>query len=212
MPVTVLVTGFGPFPGAPYNPTVALVTQLARRRWPGLRVVPHVFETSYAAVDRDLPALIARHRPDILLMFGLAARSRALRIETLARNALASSRDAGGFVPASHLIADNDAAMRPLPARAQRLLGAARRACVPVALSRNAGGYLCNYLCWRAAEAAAKAGGPRIASFIHVPAVARRGNPVKSHAKVARKWCRPADARGLERAGAAILAELARCR
>jgi pyroglutamyl-peptidase len=44
---------------------------------------------------------------------------------------------------------------------------------VPVALSDDAGGYLCNYLCWRAAEAARKAGGPRLANFVHVPNIAR---------------------------------------
>ena len=32
MPLTVLLTGFGPFPGAPYNPTAALVHALARVR------------------------------------------------------------------------------------------------------------------------------------------------------------------------------------
>ena len=59
---TILVTGFGPFPGAPFNPTGPLVQRLARVRRPALAdvtIVPHVFATSYAAVDRELPALIA---------------------------------------------------------------------------------------------------------------------------------------------------------
>src|ERR1700692_4528018 len=96
---TILVTGFGPFPGAPYNPTAPLVARLARLRRPALAdvtIVPHVFSTSYTAVDRELPRLIARHKPDALLMFGLAARTRLLRIETRARNALALLPDAGG--------------------------------------------------------------------------------------------------------------------
>ena len=62
MTATILITGFGPFPGAPFNPTGALVTELARRRIPALRHirrVAHVFATSYAAVDRELPALLA---------------------------------------------------------------------------------------------------------------------------------------------------------
>jgi len=63
MLATILVTGFGPFPGAPRNPTGALVRTLSRHRRSGLRIVSHVFETSYAAVDRDLPALIKQHRP-----------------------------------------------------------------------------------------------------------------------------------------------------
>src|SRR5450759_2908487 len=99
MPVTILVTGFGPFPGAPFNPTGPLVKRLTRLRRPALAdvtLVPHVFPTSYASLDRELPALLRKHRPDALLMFGLAPRARTLRIETRARNALAHSPDADG--------------------------------------------------------------------------------------------------------------------
>src|SRR5260370_38320996 len=86
---TVLITGFGPFPGAPFNPTAALAKSLARRRRPalsGIDRIAHVFPTSYAAVERELPALIDRHRPDLLLLFGLAPRPPPLRVEARARN------------------------------------------------------------------------------------------------------------------------------
>ena len=99
MAVTILVTGFGPFPGAPFNPTGPLVKQLARMRLATVKLVPHVFATSYAAVDRDLPKLIAEHKPDALLMFGLATRTPHLRIETCAHNALALIPDATGISP-----------------------------------------------------------------------------------------------------------------
>ena len=171
---TVLITGFGPFPGAPFNPTTPLVKRLARLRRPALadvEIVPHVFATSYAAVDRELPRLIARHRPDTLLMFGLAPRARWLRIETRARNTLALLPDVGGATPRSRAIATGEPASLTMPAPARRLLGAARTARLPVALSRDAGRYLCNYLCWQAALAARK--GPRIAAFVHVPNIAR---------------------------------------
>ena len=68
---TVLITGFGLFPGAPFNPSAPLARAVAQRRRPALadvRRVLHIFETSYAAVDRDLPKLIATHKPDIVLM------------------------------------------------------------------------------------------------------------------------------------------------
>src|SRR5882672_5326382 len=87
---TVLIIGFGRFPGAPFNPSGPLARAVAARRRPafeGADRVVHVFETSYAAVDRDLPKLLARHKPDIVLMFGLAGRTRFVRIETVARNA-----------------------------------------------------------------------------------------------------------------------------
>ena len=54
----------------------------------GVRRIAHVFPVSYEAVDRELPALIARERPDVLVMFGLALRTKHIRIETQARNSL----------------------------------------------------------------------------------------------------------------------------
>src|SRR3954452_17885789 len=87
----ILITGFGPFPGAPHNPTVPLVARLLRLRRPAVREVEfsgHIFPVTYKAVDRELPQLLARHRPHALLMFGLATRTFHVRIETRARNAV----------------------------------------------------------------------------------------------------------------------------
>jgi pyroglutamyl-peptidase len=176
MSTTVLITGFGPFPGAPFNPTEILAPELARCRLsPASNVyrMSHVFRVSYEAIDRDLPELMAGMRPDVLLMFGLAGRTKFVRIETRARNALArTTPDAAGKLPASATIAAGGPAILPLPAPVQRLLMAARSAGLPAALSHDAGRYLCNYLCWRAAEWVQR-GKPRIAAFIHVPQIHR---------------------------------------
>jgi len=50
MPLTVVITGFGPFPGAPFNPTGALVELLRGNHAcrPARGAVAHVFTTSYA--------------------------------------------------------------------------------------------------------------------------------------------------------------------
>jgi pyroglutamyl-peptidase len=171
---TILITGFGPFPGAPFNPTEALVAELARGRRPtSLRRVAHVFRVSYAAIDRELPVLLQRENPDAVLMFGLAARTPHLRIETCARNAVAQMLpDADRHRPRNGRILAAGPAAVGLRNPAARLLRAAQLAGVPSVLSRNAGSYLCNYLCWHAAQAARR-GSPRIIAFVHVPAVAR---------------------------------------
>ncbi len=171
MGVTVLITGFGPFPGAAINPTGPLAQRLAKLRRPALadaRLIAHVFRTSYAAVDRDLPALVKEHKPDALLMFGLATRTPHIRIETRARNAIALLAGADRAAPKQRAIALNGASSLMLPFPAQRLLAAARTARGPAKLSRDAGSYLCNYLCWRAVEICG-AVGPSLAAFIHVP-------------------------------------------
>jgi pyroglutamyl-peptidase len=171
----ILLTGFGPFPGAPFNPTAPLVARLARLRRPALAdltIVPHVFATSYAAVDRDLPRLIGRHQPDALLMFGLAPRAGFLRIETRARNGLALLPDVSRATLRGRTIALGEPMALAMPAPARRLLAAARAARLPAALSHDAGRYLCNYLCWQAAQAARN--GPRVAAFVHVPNTRRK--------------------------------------
>jgi pyroglutamyl-peptidase len=173
-PLTVLITGFGPFPTAPFNPTQTLVAALARTRGPalaGTKIATHIFRTSYAVVDRELPKLLAEHRPDVWLMFGLAARTPYVRIETQAR--VARSRllsDADGTLGA---VAPSTPASA-LPGRAPMipLLLAARRTGLDVRFSRNAGRYLCNHLYRRALESAASER-PGVAIFVHVPKVAR---------------------------------------
>lgn len=175
---SVLVTGFGPFPGAPFNPTTPLVHHLARLRRPalaGVTIVAHIFPTAYAAVDKELPALIARHKPDALLMFGLATRAKTIRVELRARNALSSLPDATARVLGRRAIAPGASAMLAMPAPVRQLLAAVRASRLSVQLSQDAGSYLCNYLCWHAADVVRSGHGPRLATFVHVPLVHRHG-------------------------------------
>jgi pyroglutamyl-peptidase len=191
MTATILLTGFGPFPGAPFNPTGPLVTELARRRTPALRNirrVAHVFATSYESVDRELPALLARERPAALVLFGLASRRRHIRIETRARNALTGAvPDASGWLPAASMIIPGARTALSLRAPAQRLVAAVRAAGMSATLSVDAGNYLCNYLCWRAGEAAERDGVPRLVAFVHVPNVPA----TNAHVPTARRLYRP---------------------
>ena len=176
MTATILITGFGPFPGAPFNPSDPLALPLAWTRHPAfasVRRVAHVFRVTYEAVDKELPALIAREKPMALVMFGLAARTKHMRIETRARNVVTRVLpDADGQIRAAANIAPGAPVALSLPAPVHRLLRAALASGVPAALSHDAGRYICNYLCWRAAEAAG-AGALRLATFIHVPSVRR---------------------------------------
>jgi pyroglutamyl-peptidase len=175
----ILVTGFGPFPGAPYNPTEPLVARLTRLRRPAfddVELASHIFPVTYRDVDRQLPLALKQHRPHALLMFGLASRTPFLRIETRARNSVtmlwpdaAQTRVRKGSIAAA---AD---AQRFGPHTA-KLLRAARATGIDARASRDAGSYLCNYLSWRAIEAVDAANGPRLAAFIHIPLLARSGS------------------------------------
>jgi pyroglutamyl-peptidase len=199
--VNVLITGFGRFPGAPFNPSGPLAMAVGRRRRPALadiRRIVHVFETSYAAVERDLPRLIARHKPDIVLMFGLAARTPHMRVESRARNAVSVLfPDVAGLRPDHRSIAPGKPALHG-SAPFMRLVTAARRTGMRTRPSRDAGRYLCNYVYWRALEAS-RTGTPLV-QFIHIPPVARGSRPPS-------RKRRPSPAL-LARAGEAILLAL----
>jgi pyroglutamyl-peptidase len=180
----ILVTGFGPFPGAPYNPTQQLVSQLVRLRRPALDNIArmgHVFPVAYGAVDRELPMLIAAHRPDALLMFGLAARTPFIRVETRVRNAVTQIwPDAAHTRIGNRMIASGADSIRRFGPHTSRLLRAAQTAGVDARASLSAGYYLCNYLGWRAIEATRAPDGPRLAAFVHVPLVPRgAAHPLK---------------------------------
>jgi pyroglutamyl-peptidase len=173
----ILVTGFGPFPGAPYNPTQPLVARLTRLRRPAFANVElssHIFPVTYKAVDRELPLALAKHKPHALLMFGLAGRTGYVRVETRARNAVTMLwPDAAQTHARKGSIADGTDAQRFGP-HAAKLLRAAKATGLDARASRDAGSYLCNYLSWRAIEAV-DAGSPRLAAFVHIPPLARSG-------------------------------------
>jgi len=176
----ILITGFGPFPGAPFNPTMPLVKRLTRLRRPAfsdVELIGHIFHVTYNTVDRELPQLIARHRPQALLMFGLADRTKHVRIETRARNAVTTRfPDADRNLARKGSIVSGADAMMFGPHTA-RLLRAADGTGVDVRASRDAGSYLCNYLSWRAIEATCSGKDPRLAAFVHIPLVGRGGSP-----------------------------------
>ncbi len=174
----ILITGFGPFPGAPFNPTQPLVTRLLRLRRPALgdvKLIGHIFHVTYNTVDRELPELIARHRPQALLMFGLADRTAHVRIETRARNAITTRFPAADRSRARKGSIEGGADAMMFGPHTAKLLRAAVGTGIDARSSRDAGSYLCNYLSWRAIEAINNGNGPRLAAFVHVPLLMRDG-------------------------------------
>jgi pyroglutamyl-peptidase len=206
---TILVTGFGRFHGSPINPSGALAVHLAAMRRPAfadIHRVAHVFPTSYAAVDQQLPSLVKQHRPNAIVMFGLATRTKHLRLEREARNQmLVLFPDATGFVPCERMIRPQGPARLRGRAAFSRLLAAMRASGITAALSHDAGRYVCNYGYWRAIESAMQPHGPAVVVFVHVPKVLSR---VRKR-RVGRRRRRVPDFVDLVRAGEAIMRAVA---
>lgn len=164
----ILVTGFGPFPRVRVNPTTRLAQAVAARlRRSGLDARALVVETSYGAGLPALQAHLASQRPKAILMLGLAARARTVRVELFARgHASPLHPDATGDTPKTRATRE-----KPLPARttanAQGALAALRRRGIRSRLSPSAGRYLCD-ACYAAALAETQGTGTPVL-FVHVP-------------------------------------------
>lgn len=200
----VLITGFGPFPGAPSNPTQRLARHVVHAPLPGhghLERTLLLLPTTWAMLD-ELPERVARLNPDAILMFGLAGRRRKVTPEghLVNRRSIlrpdASGRRAGdGTMVTAHCVQHGLPARQPGVSVA-RLTALLRRAGIPAAPSRDAGDYLCNALAYQ------MAGAPVPALFIHVPRPRRstRPTPDKGAAGPRSGGSRPS-MRTLERAG-----------
>jgi len=178
--IRILIAGFGPFPGAPFNPTEPLVARLLRLRRPALgdvELTGHIFPVTYKAVDRELPQLLTKHRPHALLMFGLASRTSYLRIETRARNAVTTLWPDADHARVRKGSISGGADALAFGPHTTKLLRATDGTGVDARASRDAGSYLCNYLSWRAIEATRRDSGPRLVAFVHVPLLTRGGAP-----------------------------------
>jgi pyroglutamyl-peptidase len=170
----VLLTGFGPFPGVPENPSGWLAETLAATtRGPGFEPHGAVLPTEWAAVAALAPRLQAELQPLVTIHFGVSARATGLRLERTAHNRAEPRADACGVRPDSRTISRDGAARietrLPVAALAARLRakGHAARA------SQSCGRYLCNFLYYHSLARMQRGGGDAL--FVHVPLTRAQG-------------------------------------
>jgi pyroglutamyl-peptidase len=153
----VLVTGFEPFGENDVNPS-ALVAEA----FDGV-----VLPVSFARASGVLRAAIAERAPELVVCFGLAAGGTTIAVERFAHNLdeadVTDNEGAGGS--GSAIDPDGPLAL-PTSLPVDAIVAALRAAEIPAAVSRDAGGYLCNhvfYVLMRALEPGQTGG------FVHVP-------------------------------------------
>jgi pyroglutamyl-peptidase len=142
-----LVTGFGPFPGIPKNPSAEAARRIARsRRWQrfGIEAAFAELTTTYAALESELLPVLTEHAPDALLMIGVAGRAREVRIETRGLNRVGILRpDAVKATPVRLALTSGPPA-RGTRTRPMRQVATMRRHGFRTRASIDAGDYLCN--------------------------------------------------------------------
>lgn len=173
MPHDLLITGFGAFPGVKINPSARLANALGQdRRWArlGLKVRTQVLEVGYAVV-RETFEIEAQNAPRAVLMFGVAARSKRVRIEMRAINRVSrTARDASRALPADGMLETGAGTFRPGRCEISGVLKAIRSGGVVAKRSHSAGRYVCNAAYWSALGAMPSA--TRVL-FVHIPMLPR---------------------------------------
>ena len=176
---TLLLTYFGPFPGVPVNPTVALAEGAVRAlntARPDLRVVARELPVSYDGSSAALRAALQEVQPDALISLGVAVGRDVVSLEQVAINLdSAGIEDNNGDRRCDEPIAPGgqEAYFSSLPVRAsfERL----RAAGEPVEISYTAGTYVCNHVFYEGQRISRELGLSIPAGFVHVPAICADG-------------------------------------
>ncbi len=149
------ITGFGPFGEVPQNPSGLLAERSGRQH--------QVLEVSYSAADRFLGGWTP-DRFDRLILLGVAAKSKLVRLEMVARNRSSETPDLEGRTLSRSQIEPGAPESLPTTLWEARWIDDLSE---HVELSNDAGGYLCNYVYYRALQRFPNC---RI-GFLHVPAL-----------------------------------------
>jgi pyroglutamyl-peptidase len=172
---TVLISGFGPFPGIPFNASAELAASVAHRsEHSGSQAVFHsgLLPTAWEAGPARASQLIRELQPDAVVHFGVASSATGFRIETRAVNEASRAADCDGCLPGGYYVRRGGppvlAATLPTALIFRRL----RQAGVAVSMSQDAGRYLCNATLYNSLLLARSLPQQPLVGFVHIPALA----------------------------------------
>lgn len=169
----VLITGFDPFGGEQVNPAYESVKLLPDRLDTAagrVDIVRAEIPTQFHRSIERVKALIAEHRPDVVLCVGQAGGRSGVTPERVAINIDdARIADNAGAQPIDEPIVESGAPAYFATVPVKAIVCALEEAGIPASLSNSAGTYVCNHVMYGllhhlAAEHPAVRGG-----FIHVP-------------------------------------------
>ena len=169
----IAVTGFGPFPGVPFNVSAALAEYLGRAapRPPRLEVFATVLPVEWRRAAAEARRLIEAVEPHAVLHFGVSQRAKGFVIETRAVNLTSRRADHANAVPAGHCVRRGAATVLTAAFQAERLARRLRLAGIAATVSADAGRYLCNAVFYETLAHSARLNTPPLAAFIHIPAL-----------------------------------------
>ena len=180
-----LLTGFGPFPGVPENPTQRLAEALHGESFQGMRVVGAGLEVCFESIASQLSSLFDEHRPEAVLLLGVAVARDCIGLEGKAYNLREAGRpDARGKTyETPHPLLPTHSLNEALQTSVQRqdLLADLHKRGLPAELSEDPGRYLCNASFFHALHFTKSALQKPPSLFAHLPQV---GNPFQKKSEI----------------------------
>lgn len=174
-----LLTGFDPFGGSALNPSILAARALHGQHVAGHPVVSAQLPTAFGEAQVRLQALLAQHRPALVLCLGQAGGRSVLSVERVAINLVdARIPDNRGAQPVDAPVVPGGPAayFATLPVKA--LHRAAQQAGLPCEVSQTAGTFVCNAVFYGLMHqlSAGAVPGAR-GGFVHVPWLPEQGMP-----------------------------------
>jgi pyroglutamyl-peptidase len=174
-----MVTGFGPFPGAPHNPTADVIERLLHQQWapPGFAVHGLVAPVLWGRSAEVIAEAIRASGCNGALLLGIAGKAREFRVEMRAANHVDRRRpDADGKLWRGDKIDPTGPASARSTAPVADMMRAIEDAGYPSVASSDAGDYLCNFSLYRILTGLGDGAGAPPVGFLHVPrAVLKNG-------------------------------------
>ena len=126
--------------------------------------------TEWRAAPEMVMDLIGDLKPAVALHFGVSSRARGFAIESRGENLARPICDAAGLLPPSERLSAEGPDTLTVSFPARRIVERLRQRSLPVSLSRDAGGYLCNAVLYHSLDRARRADWPLRGGFVHLPA------------------------------------------
>ena len=190
----ILITGFGPFPGVEENPTETLMAEVLLKldALADHEVDTTILRTAWDHVRSWVKNNLEDSSYDLVIHLGLAVESKRFRLESTGRNQVApGTADQDGQIFHSEFILPQGPPTFPCPLPLSAFKEAFHAEDLPVVISDDAGGYLCNFLYVLSLDALQRTGRRVGVVFLHVPWISdrflppdRKGFPLQTHLAV----------------------------
>ncbi len=170
----ILLTGFEPFGGDTRNPSGDAVSALVPSGDYELKklILPVTWQTAFPKIQELWDAW----HPDALLMVGLAAGAKTIRIERVGINLCGTTKDNDGLyangtsdIPGERPIIPDAPDGYFATYNEKSIAEGLAEAEIPAKYSYSAGAYICNYLLFSSLDKCKKEGSDMKIGFIHLP-------------------------------------------